>query len=81
MRRAGNPSSIDAGHISTGCEVFERWLADAYGAPESVARSVIGATRRVDSAPRRRLLDRALEQVGSAMATTLNRMQGPTLRP
>ncbi|KAF0283285.1 peptidase S49 [Spiribacter roseus] len=80
-RLTGDPSSLYSGRIWTGGEGIEIGLADAYGSPESVARSVIGAPRRVDYTPRRRLLDRALEQVGSAMATTLNRMQGPTLRP
>jgi len=77
----GDPESLYSGRIWAGGEGIELGLADAYGSPESVARSVIGAPRRVDYTPRRQLLDRALEQVGSAMATTWSRLQGPSLRP
>jgi protease-4 len=80
-RLNGDPESLYSGRIWAGGEGIELGLADAYGSPESVARSVIGAPRRVDYTPRRQLLDRALEQVGSAMATTWSRLQGPSLRP
>lgn len=78
-RLSGDPEVLFSGRVWTGREGIDQGLVDAIGSPESVARSVIGAPRRVDYTPRRPLLDRALEQVGSAAATTWARLQGPAL--
>lgn len=78
-RLAGDPQTLFSGRVWTGSQGIERGLADAYGSPESVARDVIGAADRVNYTPPRRLLDRALEQIGSAAVTTWARLQQPMM--
>lgn len=78
-RLTGDPDSLFSGRAWTGGEGIDLGLADARGSPESVARTVIGAPQRVDYTPRRRLFDQALEQIGSAAASTWLRLQDPMM--
>ena len=78
-RLTGEPDNLFSGRAWTGGEGIELGLADARGSPETVARTVIGAPQRVDYTPRRGLLDRALERIGSAAATTWLRLQEPLM--
>ena len=76
-RLKGDPQTLFSGRVWTGSQGIEQGLADAYGSPESVARDVIGAADRVNYTPPRRLLDRALERIGSAAVTTWVALQNP----
>ena len=76
-RLRGDPARLFSGRVWTGSQSLDNGLADALGSPESVAREVIGAPERVDYTPPRRLLDRALERIGSAAAATWVELQNP----
>ncbi|MEX0430562.1 S49 family peptidase [Spiribacter insolitus] len=76
-RLTGNPETLFSGRVWTGSQGIEQGLADGFGSPESVAREVIGAPDRVNYMPRRGLLDRALEQIGSAAVAAWVELQSP----
>lgn len=82
--RAGRGDRLDmddealfSGRIWTGEQGIELGLADALGTPRTVAAEVIGAEQRIEYAPPRPILDRALDRVGGAAARVFWEMQHP----
>ena len=84
--RAGRGERLDtedetlfSGRIWTGEQGIALGLADGLGTPRTVAAEVIGAEQRIEYAPPRPFLDRALERVGGAAARVWLEMQHPAL--
>ncbi len=67
-----------SGRIWTGAQSIENGLADALGSPATVARDIMGAEKRIDYTPQRKLLERVFERFGAAAVNTwMTHQQGP----
>ena len=69
--RLRNDDDVFSGLVWTGEQSLEIGLVDALGSSSYVAREIIGAEEIIDYTPRRGILERVAERIGSAMARTL----------
>lgn len=80
-RLEGVSDEVFSGLVYTGEQAIDKGLVDDLGSASFVAREVIGAENIVDFTPRKRLIERLSQRVGSALANGLrNSLEVPSWR-